>query len=107
MLEDLELFMAVEVVVEEEGAKEVCLTRSWSPDLGSPTLVAPAFIMAARQQTTPESPKSKQEGKSLYNKFLNGYPQEKQHHYCVCVLTAVHQNRLCEEILPKQMLSMV
>lgn len=54
MLEDLEVFMAVvEVVVEEDGAKEPCLARSWSPGLGSPTLVAPVFIMAARQQTTP------------------------------------------------------
>lgn len=52
MLEDLEVLMAVEVV-EEEGFKEVCLARSWSPGLGSPTLAAPVFIMAARQQTTP------------------------------------------------------
>ncbi len=54
MLEDLEFLMAVEVVVEEEGAVEACLARSWSPGLGSPTLVAPAFIMVARQLTTPE-----------------------------------------------------
>lgn len=53
MLEDLEVFMAVEVVVEEEGAKDACLARSWSPGLGRPTLVAPVFIMAACQQTTP------------------------------------------------------
>lgn len=54
MLEDLEVFMAVvEVAVEEDGVKELCLARSWSPGLGSPTLVAPVFIMAARQQTTP------------------------------------------------------
>lgn len=52
MLEDLEVFMAVEVVAEEEGAEEGCL--AWSPGLGSPTLVAPAFIMAACQLTTPE-----------------------------------------------------
>ena len=44
MLEDLEVFMAVEV--DEEEAKEVCRARSWSPGLGSPTLVAPALSMA-------------------------------------------------------------
>lgn len=59
MLEDLEVFMAVEVVVEEEGTKEACLARSWSPGLGSPTLVAPVFIMAARQLTTPERSQDK------------------------------------------------
>ena len=53
MLDDLEVFMAVEVVVEEDEAKEFCLVRSWSPDLGSPTLVAPDLIMAAFQLTTP------------------------------------------------------
>lgn len=57
MLEDLEDFMTVEVEVEEE-AKEVCF---WSPDLGSPTLVAPAFIMAVSQQTTPENEKFREE----------------------------------------------
>lgn len=48
MLEDLEVFMAEEevVVVEEDGVKEACF---WSPGLGSPTLVAPDFNMAARQ----------------------------------------------------------
>ena len=55
MLEDLEVFMAVEVVEEEDGTKEACLARSWSPGLGSPTLVAPAFNMAACQLTAPES----------------------------------------------------
>lgn len=50
MLEDLEVLMAVEVV--EEGCKEVCLARSWSPGLGSPNLVAPVFIMAALEQNT-------------------------------------------------------
>lgn len=42
MLEDLEDLMAVEVVEVEEGANEACF---WSPGLGSPTLVAPAFSM--------------------------------------------------------------
>lgn len=49
MLEDLEDFkteVVVEVEVEEE-AKEVCF---WSPGLGSPTLVAPGFIMAANHK---------------------------------------------------------
>lgn len=54
MLEDLEVFMAVEEVAEDEGVTEACLARSWSPGLGRPTLVAPVFIMAACQQTTPE-----------------------------------------------------
>lgn len=51
MLDDLDVFMAVEEAVEEEVAKETCF---WSPGLGSPTLVAPDFIMAARQLTTPK-----------------------------------------------------
>ena len=64
MLEDLEVFMAVEVVAEEEeGAKEACLARSWSPGLGSPTLVGPALIMAACQLTTPEREKTRGERK--------------------------------------------
>ena len=54
MLEDLEVFMAVEEEAEEEGVKEACLARSCSPGLGRPTLVVPVFIMVACQQTTPE-----------------------------------------------------
>lgn len=50
MLEDLEVFMAVEVVEEEDEVK-LGLDRSWNPGLGSPTLVAPVFIMASRQKT--------------------------------------------------------
>lgn len=56
MLEDLEVFMAVEVVVvEEDWANEACF---WSPGLGRPTLVAPVFIMVACQLTTPEKKKN-------------------------------------------------
>lgn len=64
MLEDLEVFMAEEVV-EAEDVEGACLTRSWSPGLGSPTLVAPAFIMARCQRTKPEK-KSRQKRK-LFN----------------------------------------
>lgn len=49
MLEDLEFLKAAEVEVEE--VKEACLTRSWSPGLGSPPLVAPDFSMAACLET--------------------------------------------------------
>lgn len=60
MLEDLEVFMDVEaLVVVVEDAREACLPRSWSPDLGSPILVAPVFIMATSQQTTPERSQQK------------------------------------------------
>lgn len=55
--------MAVEVV-EEEGEVKLGLDRSWNPGLGSPTLVAPVFIMALRQKTT----KGK---KNLQEKHLN------------------------------------
>ncbi|TNN82724.1 hypothetical protein EYF80_006965 [Liparis tanakae] len=68
MLEDLEVFMAVELVVEEDGAKEACLVRSWSPDLGSPIFVAPDFIMAVRQLTRPE--REVQRRKLFNNKLL-------------------------------------
>lgn len=48
VLEDLDVFIAVEVALEEVWVREPCLARSWSPGLGSPTLVVPVFIMAAR-----------------------------------------------------------
>lgn len=48
VLEDLEVFIAEEMVLEEVWVREPCLVRSWRPGLGSPTLVAPVFIMAAR-----------------------------------------------------------
>ena len=44
VLDDLEVFMAVEV---EDGAKVAGFARSWCPGLGRPTLVVPAFNMAA------------------------------------------------------------
>ena len=43
VLDDLEVFMAMEV---EEGAKVAGFARSWCPGLGRPTLVVPAFNMA-------------------------------------------------------------
>lgn len=48
VLEDLEVFIAEEMVLEEVWVREPCLARSWTPGLGSPALVAPVFIMAAR-----------------------------------------------------------
>lgn len=77
MLEDLEVFMAVEVVLEEDGATETCFVRSWSPGLGSPTLVAPDFIMAVLQRTTPE-----REEKLLLNNLLGRYPHALK---CLCI----------------------
>lgn len=50
MVEDLEVFMNVVVVEEDDGVK-LGLDRSWNPGLGSPALVAPVFIMALRQKT--------------------------------------------------------
>lgn len=67
MLEDREVFMADEVVEEEEGVREDCLGRSWSPGLSSPTFVAPVFIMAGCQKNKPRRIPQK---KSLYNNIL-------------------------------------
>lgn len=46
VLEDLEVLMPVGGAAEEEEEREGCLARSWSPGLGSPTLVVPPFNMA-------------------------------------------------------------
>lgn len=53
MLEDLDVFMAEEMVLEEVWLREPCLARSWRPGLGSPTLVVPVFNMAARHGQNP------------------------------------------------------
>lgn len=67
MLEDLEVFMAVEVVEEEGGTEEACLPLSWSPGLGSPTLVVPAFSMAVCQLTAPERSPERRENCKIPN----------------------------------------
>lgn len=111
MLEDLEVFMAVEVVDEEEGTKEACLARSWSPCLGSPILVAPAFSMAACQLTAPErSPERGDKEETVkYQTFELLSSRKITALICLCILcsTAEQLPGAGRQILPTQMVSIV
>lgn len=86
MLDDLDAFMTVEVVEVEEETKEVCF---WSPGLGSPTLVVPAFSMTVSQLTTPMSEKIREEKTVELQFYMRSLLYEKIFHLCI---TTVQQS---------------